>query len=376
MEILIKIDTNILSVLIVLILLYCNHILRDSRNKKNNYFFFLMIITIIMLMLEIIVWILVDNTSDYANILLRITYFIFIALTPIGPSIWRLYVINHINIKKITKKTLLLSFFPTLIHLIILIVSQWTDYLYIITTQNEIITGIGSIWTSIAAIIPIICAFYLTVKNRLLIHSNAFKALLFFGIIPVIASLIELITIELFLLWPTIAVSLLLLFLFIEISRLSLDYLTGTYNRKQLHNYMENLIKHKENFTILMYDFDNLKLINDTYGHVSGDEALVYATNIIKNNINRSFYFARYAGDEFILINRDSKETAEEVSKKIDEAFITHNDKRVTEFDIFMSSGTLYCEGQYNSVTELIREVDELMYNNKHNNKRDRTNRS
>jgi len=81
-----------------------------------------------------------------------------------------------------------------------------------------------------------------------------------------------------------------------------IDQLTQISNRHDLFNYLES-IKDKENYGLAIFDIDNFKKVNDTYGHVCGDYVLKEIANIAKNNSDGSFV-SRYGGEEFIIIIR------------------------------------------------------------------------
>src|SRR3989338_5818786 len=104
-----------------------------------------------------------------------------------------------------------------------------------------------------------------------------------------------------------------------EISRLSslvdYDFLTGLYNRqgfiREAEKFFDELrgeINRKErrkiafkNFSVIFADLDNLKVINDEYGHKAGDEALKTAAQIFKNSIRHFDIIGRWGGDEFVI---------------------------------------------------------------------------
>ncbi|MGL5756751.1 MAG: diguanylate cyclase, partial [Paraclostridium sp.] len=81
------------------------------------------------------------------------------------------------------------------------------------------------------------------------------------------------------------------------------DKLTGVYNRGYFDNKYEHLIKNKYEFSILMIDIDDFKIINDTFGHQFGDVVLKEITSRIKSLINDSCTICRYGGEEFVIIN-------------------------------------------------------------------------
>lgn len=81
------------------------------------------------------------------------------------------------------------------------------------------------------------------------------------------------------------------------------DKLTGVYNRGYFDKKYEQLIKNKIEFSILMIDIDNFKVINDTFGHQFGDTVLKEITLRIRSLINDSCTICRYGGEEFVIIN-------------------------------------------------------------------------
>ena len=88
-------------------------------------------------------------------------------------------------------------------------------------------------------------------------------------------------------------------------NKLYKDALTGAYNRLY---YEEDVKKRMQTSGVAMIDVDDFKLYNDTYGHLTGDMALVTVTNAIKKCIRKTDILVRYGGDEFLMIIRQGTE--------------------------------------------------------------------
>jgi diguanylate cyclase (GGDEF)-like protein len=91
-----------------------------------------------------------------------------------------------------------------------------------------------------------------------------------------------------------------------EIRRLSEeDYLTKLYNRRKIHEVIENELlrsrRYNSTFAIILFDIDNFKTTNDTFGHNVGDKLLVQITNIIRQTIRESDIASRWGGEEFLI---------------------------------------------------------------------------
>ena len=99
------------------------------------------------------------------------------------------------------------------------------------------------------------------------------------------------------------------LYIYNQDSLISTDPLTGIYNRNMLNNYISNGMDNNYTYYILMIDIDRFKSINDTYGHLEGDKALRYMAKLISNVANKNGdFYARYGGDEFIIISKEENE--------------------------------------------------------------------
>ena len=83
---------------------------------------------------------------------------------------------------------------------------------------------------------------------------------------------------------------------------MQIDPLTGIYNKKYFNSYFEKLIREKKECVLVVLDIDDFKKINDTYGHQIGDKILKEFATLIQNNIRGNDLFARWGGEEFLLL--------------------------------------------------------------------------
>ncbi|KLO23829.1 hypothetical protein X275_01955 [Marinitoga sp. 1197] len=145
------------------------------------------------------------------------------------------------------------------------------------------------------------------------------------------------------------------------------DSLTGIYNRNAGFHLLEELIflskREKKPVTIGFIDVDNLKIINDTYGHNEGDKALKVISETIKKHIRRSDILARYGGDEFFVGLYNCKlEDARRLEKNITEELKKLSKKSKINYSV--SLGFI----EYNhkeTLDSIISKADKLMYKNK-----------
>lgn len=142
------------------------------------------------------------------------------------------------------------------------------------------------------------------------------------------------------------------------------DPLTGIFNRAKLNEELENLIdyskRYKTPFSFIILDIDNFKYINDTYGHMAGDEVIKDTVNTISGSIRKTDVFARWGGEEFVLLlpNTDRYQSIEltERLKQIIE------DNRLEQVgDITCSFGLATFE-ESDSADTLMSRADKFLY--------------
>ncbi len=84
------------------------------------------------------------------------------------------------------------------------------------------------------------------------------------------------------------------------------DYLTGTLNRRSMDSILgreiERTKRYQTELSVLLIDIDGFKQINDSCGHLTGDKVLRTTAHIIRTNIRKVDFLARYGGDEFAVI--------------------------------------------------------------------------
>jgi len=146
------------------------------------------------------------------------------------------------------------------------------------------------------------------------------------------------------------------------------DDLTQIYNRRYFIEYAERELdrarRYGEVFSIAILDFDNFKLINDTYGHMAGDRMLQEASKIIQKTIRSADVFARYGGDEFILLFPETNETqARECVERIFDEYASARMKiEDSAFELKISLGVATFEGQVADLDDLLKRADYALY--------------
>lgn len=152
------------------------------------------------------------------------------------------------------------------------------------------------------------------------------------------------------------------------------DELTGTFNRRYAYDLLSRKIKDSsksgEPFVICYIDIDNLKIINDTYGHEKGDFLITTVVNKLKSAIRPTDFLFRMGGDEFIILFADAD--INDVQHMIISLNVELNKKKIQNIPIDFSYGfTEFVSGNESmTVDELITEADGRMYEDKKKKKK------
>lgn len=147
------------------------------------------------------------------------------------------------------------------------------------------------------------------------------------------------------------------------------DGLTGLYNKSKYLDMLEKEYLDLDSIGIFNFDVNNLKLMNDNFGHEAGDKLLIKAANSIRKVTSNKVHGYRMGGDEFLMIACNvTKEEVDSIKTRWEEelARLNTNDDGI---NCVIAVGVMYGEKKYDFQT-LMKEADELMYEDKKSKKK------
>jgi diguanylate cyclase (GGDEF)-like protein len=140
------------------------------------------------------------------------------------------------------------------------------------------------------------------------------------------------------------------------------DKLTQIYNRNALSKELKELLENRG--SVIYFDIDHFKKINDTYGHEKGDFVLKELAKVVKENLRKNDIFGRWGGEEFlILLPNSSYEETLKVAEKLRKIIENHDFGGIK---VTVSFGVTYVKKDDNEET-LLQRVDEALYEAKNN---------
>lgn len=155
-----------------------------------------------------------------------------------------------------------------------------------------------------------------------------------------------------------------------------IDDLTGLYNRRGFmalaEHHLKTANKKKKNIILIFTDVDNLKRINDDFGHSVGDHALIKTTHILKTTFRQSDIIARIGGDEFVALTSEIKTTrAQDLNERLQKRLNAFNQKGKYSYVLKLSVGWAYSTPKKpQNIYTLLSIADRSMYRHKQSKRR------
>jgi diguanylate cyclase (GGDEF)-like protein len=154
-----------------------------------------------------------------------------------------------------------------------------------------------------------------------------------------------------------------------EIYRLTtVDGLTQIFNRRYFVETLEREIgralRYRRELSLIMFDVDRFKLVNDTHGHLAGDYVLKHLASVIRARIRREDVLARYGGEEFGIVlpeidHYNAMQFAEKVRRLIEQADFRFEDVLIP---VTVSVGVASLRGEVEDVLEFVKAADDNLF--------------
>jgi len=352
--------------------MYLNMRYLQEKFLLRQKLFALMLLTLAAnLVLDTIVWLIDGIPGNGVTVAIAWTAFVFVFISPLFFMMFALYSTLLIHDRhSLGTRLVLFLILPILANTVLDILNLNGGFLFYYDAANVYHRGRFFFLISLVWLIYAVYSFVFLVANRKKVASRHVLPLLAAMIPPLLCGILQFFYYGLDLVWPSLTVSMQIIFMGIQNGHLYTDYLTGLYNRRQIDYYLEERLRVRKKDMIpfgIMLDLDYFKMINDSFGHTMGDQVLVEAAQLLKMSFRKSDMICRYGGDEFIvLIERRNEAEAEADIAKLRENVRHCNEKKKLPCEIRFSIGSKMLDiGNQNSAKEFLERLDALMYEDK-----------
>ena len=350
------------AILVLFLLLYRIRIAQTNQFDEKAYNF-LLIVTFIATINETLSFIIDARPGFIFYILQYISNTICTDASVIVGYCWCLFVEYHIyrNTNRIKKKSRILAI-PLIITTILLIINLFGNgIIFSISEKNKYMRGLFSYVIYVAVFFYYIESIW-TVKSA----KNESILVEFFPIynfvVPcMIGTIIQGLFFGIAVGWLCVAIAFILIYIEFQISNSFIDDLSGLYNRKYMNHYLNKLQNNKTKHVYgFLLDVNDFKVINDTYGHLSGDRAIIHIGKILQNTVGNGCVAIRMGGDEFVISAiLKSNEEALALKKHIEQNVRQFNIHSKEPFHLSFSIGIAKYSG---NIDTFLSAMDDSMY--------------
>lgn len=364
-----SIALNALSIIYMLVLII-NMKYKQKREFLHYQYFGMCVMICLFLSLDIIYVSFYGRKNADAQAIAAVVKNLYFIVNSAIVWLWARY-IGHIVYGEECKRKKQRFFYTGIfcVNAGIVAVNFFTGILFRISSEGTFIVGRTVMWCFTALnYLSVAAAAVVLIKYRKSLDRKDFLTFLIFPLPPLCAEIVQ-IFYRPFSLICTYAVSALILFQVAQNNTIYTDELTGLANRRALNETLQKWFSDPGNTVIcgIMIDMDGLKFLNDTYGHLSGDKALVSLAEMIRAIKRRDIVAARYGGDEFLLIwlSKDGKDLSE-IEQSLLAAKTRINDAKPEQEKIEFSLGRLCCRaGDGLTADTFLEKIDREMYRSK-----------
>lgn len=352
--------------------------LNSNRITENSYgerlFRLILVADIFLLIADSFTWLLNGKPGNIVRFFSTLSSMLFFLVYPVVIITWVKYAWYRIYKQTFTKTAdILFCVIPYVIFAITTVSSPWLKLMFYLDDANIYHRGILNNPFSILFLVYLLFTSVIAIrKNRRAIlysEKKEYRTISSFIVAPLIGGIIQTSMYGCSLTWPFTAFSILLVYLNQKTQDISQDSLTKLNNRATLDKHLHYLFSDsKEKFGLILFDVNSFKSINDTYGHLNGDNALSKLAAIMKMTFGETDSFlARYGGDEFVAIIKNStEESLKSYIVDINNALDVFNTSKTIPFKLSVSSGyCMYPSEGIHTIKELIEKADVQMYENK-----------
>ena len=311
-EVLVANGTGIL--LMFLIMHYGNNIFRVGLLADKLYYGMVWL-TVALCMVETATFLIDGKLFAGSRIMAFVLNELLYTMNILFGFLWILFADAKVySENKLLKKRFIPMILPLLVMLVLLIANIFNGWIFEISEENVYSRNFLFVFDYAVTYSYLLAGAGILYKNRSSTKRYTYLPVLLFILPVAIGSLLQFLFYGIATLWLSAAIGLTSLYISIQTENAYLDRLTGVYNRHYFETYVSALYKaaardsKKQKIAALMIDIDRFKSINDRFGHVVGDDALIRSARILRASVGKNALVARYGGDEFLIILRGKNE--------------------------------------------------------------------
>lgn len=370
---------NIAMLPIMVLLLIRLDIAHDNtRDYASRLFLSLITLLTAVLVLDPITWLLNGISAPSLVLLNWIVNALFFVLSVATTYVWFLYLCQKTSIRHRfgrSRRVLWLFALPVALVCVVLLVLPGKSGIFYLDEAHQYQRGTLFLLPYAASSLYFLMCAFVTLRAAFCaptVEQRRQGLLLALTLIPPVAGMvIQAVFYGWWVARPLSVLTLLALYLGIQRQTVSSDSLTGLNNRKQMARHLEKKWRTSSlnaSWCLIMLDIDHFKQINDSFGHITGDEALLRTAGLLKRVFaDVGAFLCRYGGDEFVIIlDCAGASDAEDLLRQLETLIQKQNDDSAYLYSLSFSAGyAFYNPSLFPTEAALLAQADQRMYAHK-----------
>ncbi len=367
-------QTDLFAILMLLILLLNMRRVSDLKSQPARVF-------------SLLVWSIILNiAADFAAHALdgfqsaaaiQAAVVLLFMLNPVTAYLWFLYTDYYLfGSEERLRKLALPAAAPLADNAVFALLNPWTGLMFTLDEGNAFHNGKFIIVLYASIYIYLLAAMVQLIHNRKKLAKGELLPMLLYALPPFAGSLVQANYYKVLLIWPLTALSLLVIYTFVQSKTIHTDHLTNLFNRREFDKRLAELAdkKHTDNLLAgIVLDIDNFKQINDRYGHKAGDSALRAFCAVMRDSFRQYDFVARTGGDEFaVILELKTATQLDRIIRRLQANVDAFNKTGTLPFPLSVSTGSgLYDPSTVSSPAVFFEMLDARMYENKKKKKQE-----
>lgn len=361
------------AALLLVVLLFIIVFRKDYFTFDQRVFLTMIIGTIVALLSEGITYLVNGNGGAFARVLNQGFNYVLFVVTPLLATFWA----NYLDIKVFRSirrlRYLLYHHYLLIFGWTLVLVNPFYPILFQVDEDNLYQRGWGTYL--IMALLMLVGLYYtlMTLFQRKSLGRRRINGLLALILLPSVGGVLQMLFYGFTSMFSMMALGLVTAYIVLENIGVNTDPLTALFTRAKVYPYLESLRQRHRPHAVILFDMDNLKDINDAFGHFAGDDALVALSATIVQEAPDDALVARMGGDEFLVVTTltDTTDWTRRVT-----AIRRHLAMHSTHDVRFSWGMAVATEDTNEQVDALLHRADERMYADKARNKNQRRRRT
>lgn len=366
-------DVSFITAFLLLLISIIAHFRLNRKDRVSRAYLITAWIIILVLIAEAYT-IIIDGRNDDVSVALSIIFNTLIfAIGPVLTLSW-FYLIRSMFAPSFNKSSFkhVILFVPVVINLVIVLTNPWTKVIFSVE-NGQYARQSWYLSVTIATYVYVLMSVIVVIQNWKSISQQDRIILIVSTALPIVGGSIQAANYGILTIWPSVGCALILLYLFLQQRVIHLDHLTHAWTRETFFLHISRLIKQQnlEPADVLYFDLNDLKYINDNFGHNSGDLALKMVVDVVKKELPEAAIVARLGGDEFIaLMPTHTPVDLRTYVLNIKNRIAMINQDKHFEFTLGLAFGYGRFYGAYEHFDKFMNQLDKDMYIDKRNMKK------